>query len=130
MITEEDRVKQTKEQLKEEIARHEFRILKAEPYERILTNADYKKILEDYQEIIKLHDEQVNLGLDSLAVKTDHHERLNLANFVVAHRIRKQQLAELIARGNMIVKNAQESREALPELREKLADLEQIKLEN
>lgn len=137
MITEQDQENQSRKKIESGIRLCEEAMAKAEKYERLQDNKDFKGFLEDLNILVGLHEREIAMGVSSLPdapatgyMRTDDFGKQQLvsskadwADFISRHEIQKKELLNWIQEPERILKMASLAREKLPLLKDKLSEM-------
>jgi hypothetical protein len=137
MITEEEKERLQKEKIEQTIKICEEAISKAEKYERLKDNPDWRGYLTDLKVIADLHDKEIEWGksmlidapsngylkMGSKGTQEYVSSREDWVQFIVRHHIQKQECTNWIKEPEHILTMAAMAREKLPMLKDKIAEL-------
>lgn len=138
MITEKDKTKASADKIKSGIRICEEALAKAEKYERLNENKDWKGYLEDLRIVSEIHGREVESGVQMLMdapnnghVKKDDFgkeiyvsSKADWTDFIVRHQIQKLEAMTWLKEPERILKMAALCREKLPFLKNQLAEIE------
>ena len=137
MISESEKEKIQKDQLERGIRVCEEAVAKAEKYERLKDNADWKGFLDDLKVVESLHEREIAMG-ESMLIDAPNTGYLKMSakgsqeyvssrqdwiDFIIRHQIQKADCATWIKEPESIIAMAAMAREKLPSLKEKLMEL-------
>lgn len=137
MITEADKERLQKENIKQAIQFCEETILKAEKYERLQENKDWRDFIEDLKILGEQHDKQIKYAatmiLDAPNAGYVKHDpsgseayvssKSDWVDFMSRHEIEKLECRKWIKEPEFVISAANLAREKLPILKKKLAEL-------
>ena len=139
MITEEDKERLVREDAKRKIVAYEEAIAKAEKYERLKDNPDWKAFLNDLKILADLHETQIRWGMSMIVdapndgyikIKEGKQEyvssRQDWIDFITRHNIQKEECLKWENEPGYIMQMAAMARERLPGMKEKAADLKNV----
>lgn len=106
-------------QLESDIAYCKEVLQKAEKYERLMEEPDFKDFLKDFGEGFSVHEMQIETALDSLTDASPRQQE-DLFRIILVHQSKKETVQALLNRPSDIVKLAATSRKNLPVLEDQL----------
>ena len=106
-------------QLESDIAYCKEVLQKAEKYERLMEEPDFKDFLKDFGEGFSVHEMQIETALDSLTDASPRQQE-ELFRIILVHQSKKETVQALLNRPSDIVKLAATSRKNLPVLEDQL----------
>lgn len=108
------------ESLERELVYWKEVLQKAEKYERLMADPDFLAVLEDLDQTVLAHEEEIKKCLDGMSEYSPKMlEDANQTLFV--HQILKEQAASAIKRPKDIVELAKESRKKIPLIQDQIA---------
>lgn len=136
-ITEEDKEKIIREQTHKAILVCEETLAKAEKYERLKDNPDWKGFLDDLKSLSDLHKKEVEWGKSMLidAPNTGYlkmsdkgkqeyvSSRQDWVDFIIRHQIQGAECSNWVKEPEHILVMAAMAREKLPVLKDRIASL-------
>lgn len=87
-------------------------------YERLLANSDFIAVMNDLQNVVKNHDDEIQGYLQAYSLTSSFFKKMRLAEVLGQHQLRKSQILDAINYPKMIVEKAKEARESLAKLKE------------
>lgn len=131
MLTEQMKEQAAIEKVKNGIRLCDEAITKAEKYERLQENPDWKNYLKDLEIRAGMHDREIQLALSQLdeAPNNSHvgadgkvvSSKMDWVDFIRNHKIRADLYREWIQEPESILKFAALARQTLPDLKKKLS---------
>lgn len=112
-----------KGKIKEEIDRCEAVIKAGERYERLMSNSDFRSMLKDLDDTVRMHQVELD-NLDEDLIKAETQEKM--FSIVLARKIhleRSYQIKQAIRRPEMLVNISRHAQETLDELKKKQKEL-------
>lgn len=106
-------------QLESDIAYCKEVLQKAEKYERLMEEPDFKDFLKDFGEGFSVHEMQIETALDSLTDASPRQQE-ELFRIILVHQSKKETVQALLNRPSDILKLAATSRKNLPVLEDQL----------
>jgi len=111
-------------QLESDISFAKEVLLKAEKYERLMEDKDFKDFLKDFEEGFGIHAKEVDSSLGMLTGSSPRQQE-DLFRIILIHQAKKESVKQLVDRPLEIVKLAVEKRKQLPVLEEKLREAQE-----
>ena len=125
MITEEDRVRERQDKLHDSIRLCQDILKKAEKYERLKDNDDWKGVLEDINILRDLHRREID-SAQKMMTRQSFFRKMRTVDFIVEHQIRLEQIEEALKEMDRIIAAAKIARERLPEFQTQLREQEEL----
>ena len=136
MLTELDQEKNQVKKLENSVRLCEEAISKAEKYERLEENKDWKEFWEDMKVVISLHDREITMACSMIPDAPSHpyikHDdqgketvvssKADWADFISRHEIQRQELKNWIQEPDRIIRLAALAREKVPILKDRLKE--------
>lgn len=97
---------------------------KAEKYERLMQETDFKEVLQDIQGTVDAHDGEIKSCLDNMSQYTPKLEA-DAWHSIRVHQILKEQAQRAMKRPQEVVELAKKARTELPELTKQLSQLKE-----
>jgi hypothetical protein len=97
---------------------------KAEKYERLMQDTDFKEVLQDIQGTVDAHDGEIKSCLDNMSQYNPKLEA-DAWHSIRVHQILKEQAQRAMKRPSEVVELAKKARTELPELTKQLSQLKE-----
>lgn len=112
-----------RDQLRKEIAYWNEVLQKAEKYERLLSDEDFKSVLKDLEAVVNAHQSQIEIGLESFS-ELDPVKLKDAQHIVFIHQMKKEYVQKAMQRPKEVVDLAKMARKNIPELEDQLRHLQ------